>query len=656
MKNIKIKELEVQNWKGQNFHDTYKENETRISGPNRSGKTTRLRAWQWLLTGYADAQTAANADLFDNREELTPQTPIASVKAVITIDGEEYTLQRTAQSKFIRKRGTDIYEKASSDEYKYYIDNIEFSATDYKSWLTANIAQDDMLRFVLSGDFFIAECFEDKRNARQIIEKLVGEVTREELTGDYDIIDALSNKYTLDQIDAQATNMIKGINARLTEIPTLIANANLEIAELEQTDFNAIDNEIADLEAERDNLDKQMFDLSERLKPQMEAKHEAERSKAMKQEMFDKAYAEWLKEQADAKQRLTDEINAVKKQNAESKKAYDAALDKRNEAIRERDLAIEDLRHEELKRERLIAERDAEKAKMREEDTVCAYCGTPLSAEKMQEVADRFESIRRERLDEIVSEGKRTALAMERLNKKIDRMQDVIDEPLPQVIEQPTDDMEERLVKMSSVAPTFAVFSLTEKAEALIADIESVVIPEVVMPNDTEIKAKKADINARLTSLYEKRGLKTRVESLKTTAADLRTEQREKGANLAQYERQRAQVKNYRQEQMQVLSKKVNDSLRFSRIDVWSTQKDGTVIPDLVLRDSQGVNYSTTNNASRIITAVDIQRFFCSRLGVNMPTWIDESSVLDAKNLPKMSGIQTFFMFCSDEPLKIDTK
>jgi hypothetical protein len=107
---------------------------------------------------------------------------------------------------------------------------------------------------------------------------------------------------------------------------------------------------------------------------------------------------------------------------------------------------------------------------------------------------------------------------------------------------------------------------------------------------------------------------------------------------------------------MEILSRKVNDGLKFSRLEVWSKQKDGTVVGDLVLKDANGVSYSTTNNASRLTTVVDVQRFFCEKLGVNMPCFVDECAIFSTGNLPKLDNVQMFFLFCADTGLKIESK
>ena len=657
MKDIRIKSLTLENWKGQNRHVEFGENENRISGYNKSGKTTLMKAWFWILSSYSDAQTNPNSDLFDNKQEITPDTPVASVTAVISINGTEYKLQRSAEASFTRKRGTSEMIKSPSDSYTYSIDDIARTKTDWQAWLDENIVSEDMLRFVLDGSFFVSKIFDDKRAARQIIEKVVGTVTREEMRGDYSVIDDLLKRYDLNEIDQRAANMAKAINDRLNEIPALIRNKESEIADIEQTDFMATDREIADLEAERDRLDKQMTDLTERIKPQMEAKHEAERAMQMKQDVFDKAYADWKKSFDIRRQKLTDEIAAIRQQNAKSENA-------RKEAESRQELAKSDLKSLETqlanlneKRNRLVTERDAEKEKKLDPSaTICPHCGAELQGEKLQSVIDNFEKVKRERINAIVAEGKDTGEKIKRINESIERTKKLVEEPLPQVITQPTDDLERQVIEIINTDTSKIAFMETEQGKALLDDIGSVGIPEVKMPETDDIETAKKQVNAQLVPLYERRGLKSRLTTLRNALDELRIEQKDKGAELAEYERQRKAVKDFKQEQMEILSRKVNEGLKFSRLDVWSKQKDGTVVGDLVLKDANGVSFSTTNTASRIATTCDIQRFFCERLAVNMPVFIDEVSVMNQENIPHYDNVQTFLLFCSDTSLKIESK
>lgn len=657
MTDIKILELGGSNFRGQNFCDKYGLQENRISGRNRSGKSTRLAAWNWLMCAYTDPNSPANSKLFDDRIELNENTPVSSVWAVVQIGNESYRLERTAKAKFTRKKGTDKYEKAASDEYSYSIDNISRNATDFKDWLNANIAPDDMMRFILGGEFFINQIFDDKKKARQIIERIVGEVTPEEMKGDYTLIADLLTKYSLDEIENRAANLAKGINQRLNEIPSLIQSAESEISEIEQTDFAANDKEIARLEGEREACEKRQLDLTERIKPQMEARAKAVADRQMKQTLFDEAYRKWCKEPQEEIARLTGEINAVNRQNADSKAKYDEAVKLREQKTQERDNAYPSLKLAEERRQRLRDEVKAENAKEFDPSSaVCSYCGANLTGEQLEQARQKFETIKRENCLKIVAEGKALNAEIERLEKVILDAQPFIDAALPEVLTQSTTELEMKIKELTGRSMSIADFAATDHGKQLQADIDAIVIQEVKMPDDSDIKAEKDKINTELVPLYEKRGLKARAEKLRKTVEDLRNEQREKGTELAEYERQRQLVKDYKQEQMEILSHKVNDGLKFSRIEVWSKQKDGTVVPDLVLKDAQGVSYSTTNNASRIVTAIDVQRFFCEKLGVNMPCFVDESSIINADNLPVMENVQMFYLFCSETSLKIESK
>lgn len=657
MKELKIKELIVSNFRAQNFHDVYDGDSIFISGRNATGKSTRFACWQWLLTGWTDANSPANANLFDDKTVVSPETPIASVTAIVSINGEDYEICRTAKAKFVRERGTDTYKKASSDEYSYSIDNIERSASDFKEWLNENIAPDDMLRYVLDGRVFINLCFADKKKARMLIERVVGTVSREEMKGDYTEIEEDLKRYTLDEIEERCKNMSGGINQRLNEIPSLIKSREAEISEIEQTDFEGNEKEIAKLEQERTDLDKRMTNLSERIRPQMDVKYKAERDKQMRQDVYDKAYLEWTRSFEARKQQLNSEINAIRQQNEKSQQAYDKALRDIENAKTQKQLKTRELEVATNKRLSLLKERDDERARVFDTSTaICPYCGHQLDGDKLQEEVNKFEAKRRQAIDEIVVKGKATAETIKRLEEEIKNLGAAINTPLPEVINQSTEDLEKQFLGLSATNISKEAFNATEQGKALLADIEAVVIPEVVMPDNSEIVAAKKEVNDKLTPLYEHRGLKSRLQSLKKGIEVLRTEQKEKGSELAKYERQRQLVKNYKQEQMEILGHKVNDGLKFSRIECWSQQKDGTMIADLVIKDAQGVAFAVTNNASRIITTCDIQRFFCEKLNINAPVWIDESSVLDSENLPSYEGCQTFYMFRADTALTIESK
>ena len=642
-----IKELIGENFSGMNFRDTYGSKEVKLSGRNRSGKSTRSKAFFWLLSGFTDANQPMNSNLYDNRVELSKDTPEARVCATVVLDnGEEYTIERVARAKYQRRRGTNSWEKASSDEYVYRIDNIERSASDFRDWISANIAQEDLIRFCLDGSFFINLLSEDKRKARNLIEKVVGSVTREEMSGDYGLIDKLLERYSLDEIDTQAANLAKGISQRLDEIPSLIQSCEREIAEIEQVNFKQTEEDIARLETSQNDCDKRLLDISERMRPQLEAKAKAEHDKRMKQEVYDKAKTTYTQNLINEDNNLCADISRMEKSNAD-KQARIAELQRMNATDEKQKAEYEQSINELRDKAKEIESRKFSST------GVCPTCGQSLPQEMLEREEVNFKEAQKKEYDSVVARGKEVRGWIENIDNTIAKRNEEI-----RTLETSFEDVEPLKQKLNALRTNDNVmpFEQTEQGKALQADIDAVVIPVVTIPENNEINAEKERIKAELVPLYERRGLKSRLQRLKENIAALQTEQREKGAELAEYETQRELVKAYKQEQMEILSRKVNDGLCSSCIDVWSKQKDGTMVPDLVLRDEQGVSFACTNNASRIVTTVDVQRFFCDRLGVNMPCWVDECAVVDDENMPRFNGTQMFYMFRADTSLKIETK
>ena len=364
----------------------------------------------------------------------------------------------------------------------------------------------------------------------------------------------------------------------------------------------------------------------------------------MKQEVYDKAKKVYTQGLIEEDNNLCLEISRIEKENAEKQERIATAM--RMNATDEKRIAEYEKELDELR-----AKRDEFKSDVYDAVTVCPTCGRPLTEEMIEHNREEFEAQRRKLIERVVEQGKEISACIENIRNTINKRNEEIRyiaiedvEPLKQKLNAlRTDD---------NIVP----FELTEQGKTLQADIDAVVIPEVMMPEDAELKQKVSDIKQKLKALYMKKGLQSRIASLQNDIDELRCEQRDKGALLARYERQRQLVKEYKQEQMEILSHKVNDGLKSSYIECWSQQKDGQLVPDIVLKNSEGVNFATSNNASRLAVTADIQRFFCEKLGVSMPVFIDESSIIQTSNLPHFDGVQTFYLFCSDEPLKIETK
>lgn len=250
MKRIQSKSIEMSDFKGQTRRVELNENSTTITGANGVGKTTVMKALMWLLTGRTDAVGKINSELFDNRMELTPDTPEAIVRAVIAIDGVEHTLTRSAKAKFKRPKGQTEFVKADSDDYKYTIDGMNYTATDFNGWIEAQIAPAALLPIMLLGETFAILAENDRVKARKVLTDIIGEKTPD--LGEFEAVRAdIESGERVEVLQDRCRQTIKECNDKLNAIPEQLSVHRMNREALK----NQVENFNTDYEAQKKELE-----------------------------------------------------------------------------------------------------------------------------------------------------------------------------------------------------------------------------------------------------------------------------------------------------------------------------------------------------------------------------------------------------------------
>ena len=81
MKEVILKKMTLNNWRGQSTEVIFGKNITDIYGRNKTGKSTLFNAFYWVFTGF-DIKGRANYQLLDNRLPLTYENAILA--AIVT--------------------------------------------------------------------------------------------------------------------------------------------------------------------------------------------------------------------------------------------------------------------------------------------------------------------------------------------------------------------------------------------------------------------------------------------------------------------------------------------------------------------------------------------------------------------------------------------
>lgn len=644
MKEIKLKKIVLSNWKGQNKEVEFF-NKTLIEGKNGSGKTSIANAWYWLLTTYTDAYSNPNNELFDNTKELSKDTPKAVVTAHIEIDGTTYILSKSAEAKFTRERGGDVYVKAKSDVYVYKLDNIEISANDFKEWVSNNICDYNYIKYCVNGQFFLTMCEEDKMKSRKILEGLIGEIQIDNIETKYPNIYNKLNTFSIDNIIEATKNEIKPIEDRINIIPQLIKQKEDLINSLEVCDRKVVQDRI-------DEIKKLLLDVDSNIKVSDNKITEINSNiKAYYKEIADivnkiaKAESEYtisLKSEISNTQKNLYELN-LEKTNIEN------TINKLNNDLNsaKHRLKVEEGNKKNIY-ESLVSlrqKRDILKESVYEKSGICPTCGQAYPQEYLDKEEERFNIDKANKLKNIIEHGKHTKLSYDSICKMIEDIQNEISNIedninfMPIKLKEVCDKIESENNKIASIKEYQVKWEDTDiykklNEEYKIKKENEPTLDDEIVKNNESLKGHKEKLIDEMNMLSKKLGIVEQINSINSQIVDLKEERQNLGIKIAKLEGIINECKDYIEEKANIIGSKVNDKLIDCKIQMWNRQKDGNIIPDCIVLNQKGVKYSTMNNADRIKTTLSIQKMFCDHFGISLPIFVDEYSIFDSENAP----------------------
>jgi DNA repair exonuclease SbcCD ATPase subunit len=649
MKEIKLLNLTISNWRGQNHNIDFRD-KTFISAKNGAGKSTLLHAWLWALTGYTEVGLPKNTNLFDNREVLSEHTPWASVVATMEIDGYEYVVERKSKPKFTRSKGSLEFTKGSSDLYEYYIDNIEVGASGITNFVEGTIGVPcDMLVYCLSGDFFSYLASEEKNKARNILCSIAGEVKPEDFKGDYSAIAELMERYSTSEIVEMSKKKKKPLEERQNIIPDEIDRKEERLSELRAMDFTATEVEIEKVKTEIEAIDGLLLGNADAVKPIVEHNREIENKVANKRLSL-------VNGRLDHKEKINEATSEIKGKIAEVKRYNEGVNRENGEKKREweEDVETKEVYERKLsrltaKREELLKRRDEVKGRVYAEET-CAYCGQELPYEMLEKARAKFNETKAKDLELIVAEGKEVAEEISKTKEKIEYLGKRIEAGYTLLEKKDLTPYEEALARVEA---SFVPYEETEFFKQINAEIDALMseIKEIPSNDNEALTSRKKALIEVLSELSKKLGLKDEISKVEKDIEDLRSELRSVANSIAEIEGHIFAAQAWLQERNEIVSFRINEKLEYSKIEMFSTQKNGEVVADCRLVNKKGVSYGVTNNADKGAIDTDLQKLFMRHYDIALPIFVDEASIYDSEHLPKDDNYQFVYLFASDSPI-----
>lgn len=632
MKRVTLKKLTLENWRAQN-RDIDFSCKTIVRGANGAGKSTVTDAFFWLLTGV-DAQNRTNYDLYDNTKEFTPENAEpAVVEGVFDIDGVEYTFKREAKQKWTRKRGTNVYEKAKSDDYTYYIDGLAVSAKSYNERIEALFADIDKLKLMLNVRHYQIL---DWKVLRKHFADMVGVVSKDELKGDYSAIAPLLAKYENDPTfkgDALATVKEK-LRQQINPLKDSMERFDSEIKGMKAMlpDLDGVEEAKVAIEEKRtriEEIDREIVGMGDANKPFIEKRNAELAAIAEKKRLIELARQEWDARQNEPIAELRKKLFDLQSENCRIGNANNVAKQRKAAIERQIEAAKQQYEYFDKERDRLKAEKEKAVAAVFDDNRTCPTCGQPLPDDMVAQMKKDFYETRDETVAAIIERGKKVRAMRDEQSTLIAELEAQLNSiEIKPLLDAAAIEADIESVNVQPYDDSALMIELKEMEDSL------TVVPVL---NTEALLTEKATLDREIQELQKIVAKESRLaeDNAKITAKE--SEASATGVELAKLEGLFNKCVEREREWASIVRDRANKYLHYCKVEMTELNKSGDLV-DVCTITIDGVDVGVANTARQIIAGIDIAEAFQQNAGLNLPLFIDNAEQICDCNIPAVDN------------------
>lgn len=626
MKKIRIKHIFLQNFGkffGANTVDTDIADRTEICGVNESGKTTIKRAVQYVLNCRDDngKEITGIRPHDDNGKEITGIETTCAV--TFDLDGTEKELKKVFRES-INKNGDFIGNITDS-----YINDVPKKAKDYAEFLSDEFLDADRLQYCLNAQSLLKKSPADQRT---VLEKAFGSKSTLDIAQEDEqlasIVPMLADG-TIKELKERCNRTLNGTRGKssskgLRKIADEYApridelmkqKTDIDVSQLQsiksdiESKIETVNAKIKDASAEHDALGQEILNLKFALS--------GLQNKA--NENFDKTRAELTQKSFDVNKELI------------------ARKNMQNDLLR-----IKESLEAEFKRHVSLREQYAEEWKrtnaetIGEKDTICPTCHREL--ENADEIRERYEETKKQRLDNIVASGNFEKSEIDRCKAEIEQTEKQIQEQGKKVSELQTeyDSLNNRIDGM----PTCVDITNTSEYKQIKSELEekeALYNKEAIGSNLVDsLKEELEKLQQDLLSVAEKIGEASVNDYIDNQISQLREQQRDTQQKIADQESILDLLKKLDRKKNEILSESVNQYLEFCQVRLFRPFINGDT-EECCEFIYKGEPYNRNmNHGAKLLTEIDICRAFQRKNDVEMPIIVDDTESLDAWRIPEI--------------------
>lgn len=686
MKNIKLLEMHIQNFKGCKDREISFGEKTAIGGVNASGKTTVFDAFTWLLFGK-DSLGKSSFDIRprDKAGNMINNVEI-SVEATICFGEDEYVLKKVQKQIWRKKRGTNITEfQGNVNEFE--INGYPKSEKEFKEFVHAEI-DENIFNLITNSNAFNALPWKEQR---EVLMKFVGNFSNVEIAQQFGerfqkLVPELKIAST-DDILKKYTKAKNTLNKDMVEIPARIDEISKQLV---TADVGALEVEKAAKEVALKKVEDEITGGADKLETINELRKQVMDKKIALSEIQNTANEQLAKERMDSRVKF-DEVQkvffAVQDQMKQLERERTEYIYERDRSEREKDRLFEEWKK--VKKcefaEYVAPAPYVEPEPLKESDLICPTCGQDLPEEvKQKRIADYEAKCRRERdayeagcealkkkyekdkedfqikkdqdLKRITEAGQKAADAVRANQKLIDERTNVLESLRSKfdASKAEYDSMKQAFDTIPAVADVSENPAYVKTKEEIVAIEKQIEELSKESSGKAELEAKKAVLKDEITEIEAK--IKA-ADNTKVNGriAELEEEQKAVGQKIAEQEQMIDLTEDFIRVKMDQISNAINDKFQIVSFRLFEDQINGG-LKETCECTVNGVPFSSLNNGHRIIAGLDIIRSLSELYGVSAPVFIDNSEAVNTENFPEMDAQMIHLVVTDDKELKVESE
>lgn len=646
---VKIKRIELTDFKGVRNASYEFGDKTKISAENGAGKTTIADAFYWIFTDK-NYSLASNPNIRPNDgRECTP-----TVIAELEIDGKPVMVSKMQKCKVGKPDENGVSKVSLTNTYE--VNSVPRSERDFKEYLSDLGVDFDKFLQLSHPDVFVAGMNEKKarEQMRNTLFKMAGTVSDLEIakmSSETKEVAALFENYTKEEIEAMQNATLRKIKENYGKEGEILR------AKIEGLESAKVDIDTAELELGK------------------KAVAELIKSNKEKQDDVSKQYEEYQK-LSDGILELQFELNDLqRKANGENNKKRVEIEDKisgKKIILKHAERTIHDTEHSILNTKGAIQRTEmflqdtrnrykaARSREFDENSLVCLYCGQEYPIEKKEQLKADFESHKAEELKDITELGNRTKAELDTEKERLKKLESELSEHNKslEMLNSAIADFEKQLSELSQL------IDISDREDVKVIK-EQIAEKEKAMQSSNSANEIRSQLKAELEELQEQYNEFERKIAKASNNVEIDEQISELRAKQGEYEQSKAdcekilyQLSLVSRKKNELLTEEINKHFKIVKWKLHDYQKNGSYI-DVCIPFVDDRQFGTSTNKGReILAKLDIisglQKFY----GQSYPAFLDNAESLSEQTTNRIDmDCQLVMMSVSeDKELRIEVE